>query len=54
MSVPTAYRCINCGHRFTVEVLTPEERRDADRERRPVYAIACPECHRQNVRKGWE
>lgn len=48
------YRCNSCGHRFEVEVLTREERLDAEREGRPVYAISCPECRRTDVRPGWD
>lgn len=54
MPVPTRYRCRNCGHRFVVDLLTPEERRDAERQRRPLSGIACPECHRTDVRPGWD
>lgn len=54
MPIPSPYRCNNCGERFTIDILTPEERRDAERERRPIYSVACPKCRRQDVRKGWE
>ncbi|PWE52123.1 zinc ribbon domain-containing protein [Metarhizobium album] len=47
------FQCLNCGHRFETEVLTPEERREAKREDRPVYGIACPKCHRTDIRSGW-
>ncbi|RYF30461.1 MAG: zinc ribbon domain-containing protein [Comamonadaceae bacterium] len=48
------YRCRNCGHRFEVTVLNADERREAERHRQPLYAIACPDCRRQDVRPGWE
>lgn len=48
------YRCLNCGHRFEVLVLTNDEREEAQRERRPLSAITCPECHRSDYRPGWE
>lgn len=48
------YRCNNCGNRFQVEILSVEERRDAEREGRPLSAVHCPECHRTDVRPGWE
>lgn len=54
MPVQTHYRCNNCGHCFEIEVLTPEEKRDAERRNQPVYPISCPECHRRDVRKGWD
>jgi hypothetical protein len=54
MSECRQYRCLNCGHRFVVEVLTPEERREAQRRNQPVYSIGCPECQRTNVRLGWD
>lgn len=54
MPVQSRYRCKNCGHRFEVSILTDDERREAERERRPLYAIGCPMCRRQDVRPGWE
>ncbi len=54
MPIEARYRCRNCGHRFNVNLLTADERREAERQRRPVYAIACPECHREDARPGWE
>lgn len=54
MTVLTRYRCMNCGKRFEIEVLTKEERREAERRQEPVYQIGCPDCRRTNVREGWE
>jgi rubredoxin len=54
MSELTQYRCQNCGHRFEVEVLSPDERLQAEREGRPLSGIYCPECRRSDVRPGWE
>lgn len=54
MPISSQYRCRNCGHRFLVEVLTREERQEAKRRNQPTYPISCPECHRQDVRPGWE
>lgn len=48
------YRCLNCGNRFEEEVLSPEERRIAEREHRPLSSISCPDCHRQDLRAGWD
>jgi rubredoxin len=47
------FQCLNCGHRFEVQVLTPNERQEAKREDRPVSAVACPECRRTDIRGGW-
>lgn len=54
MPVSAHYRCKNCGHRFIVEVLTQEEQREAHRRNQRTFPIGCPECHRQDVRPGWE
>jgi DNA-directed RNA polymerase subunit RPC12/RpoP len=54
MSEVRRYRCNNCGHRFEVEVLTREERLEAERQMRPLSGISCPECRRTDVRPGWE
>jgi DNA-directed RNA polymerase subunit RPC12/RpoP len=56
MSEMKRYRCNNCGHRFEVEVLSMDERREAEREGRPLSAIRCPQpnCGRTDVRPGWE
>lgn len=54
MSDMKRYRCQNCGHKFEVEVLTPDERRQAEREGQPLSGIHCPECHRTDVRPGWD
>lgn len=48
------YRCQNCGRRFETEVLTPEERRQAELDRVLLSNVACPDCHRTAVRPGWE
>jgi DNA-directed RNA polymerase subunit RPC12/RpoP len=48
------YRCNNCGHRFEAETLTVEEKRRANEDNRDTYPIACPECLRANVRRGWD
>ena len=48
------FRCLNCGHRFEEEVLTEEERREADRENQHTTPVHCPECNRTDIRRGWE
>lgn len=47
------YRCLNCGSRFEVELLTREEAEEARRRNQPTYPIACPDCRRASVEKGW-
>lgn len=47
-------RCVNCGKRFEVEILTRDEVERARDERRPTYPIACPDCNRTDIRDGWE
>ena len=42
MSEQRRYRCENCGKRFQIEVLTPEEVRRARKEGRPTSAISPP------------
>ena len=44
------YQCQNCGNRFEAEVLTPEEVRQRERERRPMGQVHCPRCNRTDVR----
>jgi DNA-directed RNA polymerase subunit RPC12/RpoP len=45
------YQCVQCGDKFEVPVLTEKERREAERDRRPVFAIQCPKCGSPYVRK---
>lgn len=49
-----SFRCNNCGHRFTADVLNDAEKRAARDEGRPASRLHCPECHRTDVRRGWE
>jgi hypothetical protein len=50
------YRCLSCGERFEVEILTDEEKREARRQNRPTSHVHCPnpECNRTDLREGWE
>jgi len=48
------FRCNNCGHRFTAEVLDEVEKRDARRENRATSALHCPNCRRTDIRRGWD
>lgn len=45
------YQCRRCGERFEVAILTEREKRDAERERKPIFAIQCPKCHSQDVKR---
>lgn len=54
MTERVRYRCRNCGHRFEAEVLDERERREARSREIPTSPIQCPECHRTDVRRGWE
>lgn len=47
------YQCLNCGHRFTAEVLTREEVDELEREFRRAGPVRCPECKRTDLRPGW-
>lgn len=47
------FQCLNCGHRFEIDVLTPDEKKEARRKDEPVYPVACPQCQRTDVRGGW-
>lgn len=47
------FRCLNCGHRFEMNVLSEEERKEAKRKDEPFYPVACPSCRRTDVRGGW-
>jgi DNA-directed RNA polymerase subunit RPC12/RpoP len=47
----TKYECRRCGERFELAVLTEREKRDAERERRPIIAIQCPRCHSQDLKR---
>lgn len=53
MPKKTKYRCLNCGERFKVDILLPEERQEAQQEGRITYGIRCPACGRSDYREGW-
>lgn len=53
MSENVRYRCLNCGHRFEVEVLSEKERDEAVRKALPTSPIRCPKCHRRDLDRGW-
>jgi DNA-directed RNA polymerase subunit RPC12/RpoP len=54
MSEAVRFRCINCGERFTSDVLDEQEKMEARRRGRPTSAIRCPQCGRDDLRRGWE
>ncbi|EJC85306.1 hypothetical protein Rleg4DRAFT_7707 [Rhizobium leguminosarum bv. trifolii WSM2297] len=47
------FQCLNCGHRFEIDVLAPDEKKEAKRKDESVYPVACPKCRRTDVRDGW-
>lgn len=54
MAETVRFRCNNCGHRFDAQVLSQQEKREAERELRPLRDVACPNCNRADIRRGWE
>jgi DNA-directed RNA polymerase subunit RPC12/RpoP len=48
------YRCLNCGERFKVDLYSPEETRDAQREGVRFSQIRCPACGQSSYREGWD
>jgi rubredoxin len=54
MTEVVRFRCQNCGYRFETEVLDDHELRQAKRLSRPMSAVHCPQCHRTDIRRGWE
>ncbi len=51
MTQLTRYECANCHNKFEVPTLTEKERREAERDRRPVFGINCPKCGSPNLLK---
>jgi DNA-directed RNA polymerase subunit RPC12/RpoP len=54
MADKVRFRCLNCGNRFEVEVLTEDEKREARRRNQPTREVRCPHCNRADIRRGWE
>ena len=48
------FRCLSCGRRFEAETLNEEERREARHNHHPTSPVYCPDCHRTDIRGGWE
>ena len=51
MPVMTAYHCRNCGHDFTIEVLTKDETQKARDKGEPLGDVHCPRCNRADLIK---
>lgn len=47
-------KCLNCGYRFEIEVLTDEEAEEYRREHRPTQSVRCPRCSRTDLTPGWD
>ena len=47
-------KCLNCGHRFEIEILNDEEVREYRRERRPTQDVRCPKCQRIDLTDHWD
>jgi hypothetical protein len=54
MSDRVRFRCNNCGCRFEAQVLTEDEKRKAIQDGQPTFSIRCPDCHRTDIRRGWD
>jgi hypothetical protein len=46
-------QCLSCGHRFEIDVLTDDERKEAKRKDEHVHPVACPKYQRTDVSGGW-
>lgn len=51
MTVRTRFRCLNCGERFEIEELTPDEVREARHRGRPISNACCPSCRRNALER---
>ena len=51
MPVMTDYHCNNCGHNFSLEILTKDEAQKARDKGEPLSGIHCPKCHRTDLIK---
>lgn len=54
MTDAVLFRSKNCGNRLKAKVLDEHEKREAQLQRRPTYAIQCPQCCRTDIRRGWD
>lgn len=47
----TDYHCRNCGHEFTIEILTKDEAQKARDKGEHLGGVYCPKCHRGDLIK---
>lgn len=52
MTQLAVYRCNQCGHRFETPILSERERREAEKDKRPVFAVQCPRCSSRNLQQA--
>lgn len=45
------FHCRNCGHEFTIEVLSPDEAQKARDKGDYVGPVKCPKCNRADLVK---
>lgn len=45
------YRCCNCGHEFSTEVLSKDEAQRLRDRNEYVGPVLCPKCHRADLIK---
>jgi hypothetical protein len=53
MTERAKFRYLNCGEKFEEDVLTADERRQYERERRRGSPVHCPACNRTDLRRAW-
>lgn len=46
------FRCNDCDTRFDQQILTDREKREAERDRGPVFFVQCPKCGSQRVTRA--
>lgn len=51
MTERVRFHCENCGYEFEEEVLTQEEKKEFQRQRRPWGNVHCPRCRRTALRR---
>lgn len=54
MSELKYFTCLNCGHKFKIEVLTKDEDEALRKKGAPTSPISCEKCHRRDLRPGWD
>jgi DNA-directed RNA polymerase subunit RPC12/RpoP len=51
MAETIRYRCQKCGLQFEAITLDEKEKREAERERRPLMKIVCQRCQHWDVKR---